>query len=95
MQRLGLRERWKEGQLKVKLEGMARTGRGQDKFEGRMEGKIEGRRSGKKHMVDGLTQCWAKGRTGIKAWRRASRMATDRAGQMVERAWRMEYKGRP
>ena len=43
MQRLGLRELWKEGQLKVKSKGMARAGRGQGKLEGRMDDKIEGR----------------------------------------------------
>ena len=48
MQRLGLRERWKEGQLKVKSEGMARIGRGQGKLEDRMDDKIEDREGRKK-----------------------------------------------
>ena len=43
MKRIGLRERWKEGQLKIKSDGMARTGRGQDKLEGRMDDKRIGR----------------------------------------------------
>ena len=48
MQRLGLRERWKEEQLKAKSDGMARAGRGQDKLLGRMKSNIEGREGRKK-----------------------------------------------
>ena len=48
MKGLGLRVRWKEGQLWVKSEGMARAGRGRDKLEGRVKDEIEGREDRKK-----------------------------------------------
>ena len=48
MQRLEPGVQWKEGQLKVKSEGMARAERGQDKLEGRVEDEIESREGRKK-----------------------------------------------
>ena len=35
-------------------------------------------------MVDGLTECWAKGRTGTKTWRLARWMTIYRTVQRVE-----------
>ena len=58
-------------------------GRGQDKLEDMMEDKIQAGQEESQHMVDGLAQGWAKGRSEIKTWRRATQSATNRTGQRV------------